>query len=262
LETFKFGLDQLPKYNEEQLKSLKESIAETPGHFIFRRLRDPAFNTSGYNYNQSAHAVVSALLDIASKKIQVDHPYSNKQLEQIIQKVKFFPLPKTVVPLTVYKEEMVQDTPDGKPYASKQLVQEKNTKERAIVRMRVPRIKVEEEQAEIDDNGEEYKHKVEKMQEIEIEDKVYIIPAVVGVRDYTIYSFNQSAPRAFRRDVFNLIRKQMPEFFEGRNPEEDFDEFAKISEEIYDDIENKFIAENVDEEKMPLFDFEINVNQD
>jgi hypothetical protein len=47
-------------------------------------LRDPAFNSSGYNYSHSALAVVSALVDIASKKIQVDHPYSNKQLEQII----------------------------------------------------------------------------------------------------------------------------------------------------------------------------------
>lgn len=85
---------------------------------------------------------------------------------------------------------------------------------------------------------------------------------MVGVRDYTIYAINQSAPRAFRRDVFNLMRKQMPEFFEGRNPDEDFDEFAKISEEIHEGIENKFIEENVDEEKMPLFDFEININQD
>lgn len=66
--------------------------------------------------------IISALLDIASKKIQVDHPYSNKQLEQIIQKVKFTPLPKNIVPLTIYKEEMIQDTPDGKPYPSKQLV--------------------------------------------------------------------------------------------------------------------------------------------
>ena len=176
--------------------------------------------------------------------------------------MKFTPLPKNIVPLTIYKEEMIQDTPDGKPYPSKSLVQEKNTKERAIVRMRIPRTKIEEDYTEVNDNGEEVKKKVERFQEIDIEDKVFVIPAVVGVRDYTIYAFNQSAPRAFRRDVFNLIRKQMPEFFDGRNADDDFDEFAKISEEIYDDIENKFIAENVDEEKMPLFDFEINVNAD
>ena len=69
LETFKFGMDQLPKYNEDQLKQLKESIAETPGHFIFQRLRDPAFNSTGYDYNRAALAIVSGLLDIASKKI-------------------------------------------------------------------------------------------------------------------------------------------------------------------------------------------------
>jgi hypothetical protein len=28
LETLKFGLDQLPKYNEDKLKQLKESISE------------------------------------------------------------------------------------------------------------------------------------------------------------------------------------------------------------------------------------------
>lgn len=47
---------------------------------------------------------------------------------------------------------MVQDTPEGKPYVTKHLVQEKNTKERAIVRMRIPRVKVEEEQIELDEN--------------------------------------------------------------------------------------------------------------
>lgn len=66
--------------------------------------------------------------------------------------MKFTPLPKNIVPLTIYKEEMVQDTPEGKPYVTKHLVQEKNTKERAIVRMRIPRVKVEEEQIELDEN--------------------------------------------------------------------------------------------------------------
>ncbi len=86
-------------------------------------------------------------------------------------------------------------------------MQEKNTKERAIVRMRIPRTKIEEDCMEVDDNGEEVKKKVERFQEIDIEDKVFVIPAVVGTRDYTIYALNQSAPRAFRRDIFNLIRK-------------------------------------------------------
>ena len=60
--------------------------------------------------------------------------------------------------------------------------------------MRIPRTKIEEDYTEVDDNGEEVKKKVERFQEIDIEDKVFVIPAVVGVRDYTIYAFNQSAP--------------------------------------------------------------------
>jgi hypothetical protein len=36
--------------------------------------------------------------------------------------VKFTPLSKNIVPLTVYKEEMVQDTPEGKPYKTRHLV--------------------------------------------------------------------------------------------------------------------------------------------
>jgi hypothetical protein len=170
---------------------LKDSISETPGHFIFSRLRDSGFNTHNYDYKRACYVIISSLLDIASKKIQVDHPYSNKQLEQIIQKVKFVPVPKNLVPLNVYKEEMVQDTPDGQPYLSRHIVQEKNTKERAIVRMRIPRKLVKEEVTEIDETtGEEVKKVVERHQEVEIEDKVYLIPAMVGVRDYTIYSFN------------------------------------------------------------------------
>ncbi len=74
--------------------------------------------------------------------------------------------------------------------------------------MRIPRKLIKEEYTEVDEaTGEEVKKTVERHQEVEIEDKVYLIPAMVGGRDYTIYSFNQSAPRAFRRDVFNLIRR-------------------------------------------------------
>jgi hypothetical protein len=56
--------------------------------------------------------------------------------------------------------------------------------------MRIPRTKIEEDYIEVDDNGEEVKKKQERLVEIEIEDKVFVIPAVVGTRDYTIYAFN------------------------------------------------------------------------
>lgn len=90
MESFKYGIDQLPKWKDDELRQLKESISEHHGHFIFRLLKDPRYNPAGYDYFKAANVVISAMVDIASKKIQGEHPFSNKQLEQIIQKIKFF----------------------------------------------------------------------------------------------------------------------------------------------------------------------------
>jgi hypothetical protein len=106
-DNFKYGLDQLPKWKDDELRQLKESISENHGHFIFRLLKDPRYNKYGFDYNKAAHSIISSMVDIASKKIQGEHPFSNKQLEQIIQKIKFFQIPKDLQPLTIYKEELV-----------------------------------------------------------------------------------------------------------------------------------------------------------
>jgi hypothetical protein len=81
-ETFKYGLDQqLNKWKDDELRQFKESISEHNGHFIFRLLKDPKFNKSGYDYHKAAHVFISAMVDIASKKINGEHPFSNKQLD-------------------------------------------------------------------------------------------------------------------------------------------------------------------------------------
>jgi hypothetical protein len=221
-ENFKYGLDQLPKWKEDELRQLKESVTENHGHFIFKLFKDPRYNKSGFDYHKASQAVISAMVDIGSKKIQGEHPFSNKQLEQIIQKIKFYPIPKDLHPLTIYKEELVQDTHDGEAYISRHVATEKNTKERAIVRCRIPMRKVEEEFIEIDEaTGDEVKRKVERQIEEEIEDKVQLIPSMVAGKDYTIYAFNQPAPRNYRREVYSLIRKHFADFFDGRDANSD-----------------------------------------
>ena len=200
------------------------------------------------------------MVDIASKKIQGEHPFSNKQLEQIIQKIKFFLIPKDLQPLTIYKEELVQDSHDGEAYMSKHVAVEKNTKERAIVRCRIPMKKVEEEFVEVDEaTGEEIKRKVERMVEEEIDDRVQLIPSMVAGKDYTIYALNQPAPRNYRREIYSLMRKHFADFFDGRDATADQTEFEKRSEEIYEQIEAAFIEDNKDDEKLPLFDFDEDV---
>jgi len=157
-------------------------------------------------------------------------------------------VPKTVVNDHVFKEELQQESPEAKPHLVRTLVQEKNTTERAIVRMRVPRKKVEV-------NGEEH------LQEIEMDDRVYVFPAQVFGKDYTLYTFNQYVPRAFRRDIFNVVKKIYGEqYFEGRDANKDLETFTRRTEELQELFEKRFIDEIYDEEKMPIFDFEININ--
>lgn len=144
LESFKFSLEQLPKLNEDQLRQLKDCMFEHPGHFILKKLQQPQFNNGIVDYEKIGKTIISALVDIAAKKLPSDLPFSNKQLDQIIQKVKFVPVPKTVVDVPVFKEEVV-DASAQPPKTVRTLVQDKNTNERAIVRIRVPRRRIEEE---------------------------------------------------------------------------------------------------------------------
>ena len=120
--------------------------------------------------------------------------------------------------------------------------------------------KVEEEFVEVDEaTGEEVKRKVERLVEEEIDDRVQLIPAMVAGKDYTIYAFNQPAPRNYRREIFNMMRKHFADFFDGRDANADQADFEKHSEEIYEQIESAFIEDNKDDEKMPLFDFDEDV---
>lgn len=123
--------------------------------------------------------------------------------------------------------------------------------------MKIPKKRIEEEFTEVDETGQEVKKRVERWIELETEDKAMLVPAKVGSKDYTIYYLNQACPRAFRKEIFNAMRKHFADFFDGRNADHDLDEFSKHSDEIYEAIEHAFLEENVDEEKMPLFDFDL-----
>ena len=210
-------------------------------------------------YEQYAQHLISVIIDIAAKKLPSDLPYSNKQLDQIIQKIKFVPIPKNIVDEDVYKEEQVDV--DGETQTVKVLVQQKTTNERAIVRLRIPKKRIEEDYVEVDEaTGAEVHKKHERLVEMEQDDKVLIFPALLAQKDYSIYSFNQNAPRAHRRDFFNAIKRTFAENFEGRDAQKDYDHFVRHGEEIYEKVERKFIEENYHEEKMPVIDFEINLN--
>lgn len=81
LDSFKFSLEQLPKLNEEQAKQLKDCMFEHPGHFILKKLLKPEFNQGAVPYDTIGRSLLSALVDIACKKLPADLPFSNKQVD-------------------------------------------------------------------------------------------------------------------------------------------------------------------------------------
>jgi hypothetical protein len=94
-----------------------------------------------------------------------------------------------------------------------------------------------------------------------MDDRVYVFPSQVFGKDYTLYTFNQYAPRAFRRDIFHAVKKVFGEtYFEGRDATKDLEALARRTDELQELFEQRFIDEIHDDEKMPLFDFEININ--
>lgn len=166
--------------------------------------------------------------------------------------MKLVPVPKNVINETVYKEETV----DGQVVRT--VVAEKNTNERAIVRIRVPRKHVEEN---VVDEATGAHHKVERFVEIDQDDRVLVHPAQIVNRDYTIYAFNQNAPRVQRREFFAALKKTFAEHFEGRDAAHDQELFNRRTEQVYERLEKQFIDEIFHEEKMPIIDFDVNVNE-
>lgn len=109
LESFKVGLDALHKLNEDQLKQVKESMVENPGHFILKRLQTAKFNQGVLDYKKVASALINTIVDITAKKVPADLPYSTKQLDQLVQKVKFIAVPKNIIQENIYDDVNEED---------------------------------------------------------------------------------------------------------------------------------------------------------
>lgn len=53
----------------------------------------------------------------------------------------------------------------------------------------------------------------------------------------------------------------MGEYFDNKDPAKDIDPLIKMCEEISEQLENNYIQIIYDEDTMPLFDFDINLNE-
>lgn len=100
----------------------------------------------------------------------------------------------------------------------KNSVSKSNLDEKAIVRLRIPFKKVEEEEEYVDpETGLQQKMVITKEVELEIDDRALLIQARMDALPFSIYVINQAVPRQHRREIFNYIRKNFAEYLEGRD---------------------------------------------
>jgi hypothetical protein len=139
IESFKVGLNELHKINEEQLKQLKESLVNEPGHEIYETLRDEP--QEGFSFD-ILRDLLHAIVDVLSKKLPQDVNFNPQKLEQLTHKIKLIPIPKTVIVHTGVKTITRTNTKGNQSF--EEVHQEKNTGEKAVVRIRIPRKKADE----------------------------------------------------------------------------------------------------------------------
>ena len=105
-------------------------------------------------------------------------------------------------------------------------------------------------------------HKVKKLVEIDYDDKTLALNCRLDTLPYSIWVINQAAPRTHRKEFITYLRKNYPEFFDGKDIQKECESITKKTEELADLLEQKFIEASFLEENLPCFDFDPNLNED
>ena len=71
---------------------------------------------------------------------------------------------------------------------------------------------------------------------------------------------NEYVPRTHRREVFNYLKKNFAEYFDGKDIQKETDEMAKKADLIAQGIDQAFITAVSHPDERPEFSFEINLN--
>jgi hypothetical protein len=117
-------------------------MINNPGHDIFNHLRDhtrfPFFQADLFR------DICNFFVEILTKKLSQEVNFNAQKLDQVAHKIKLAPTPKNLIPEDVVRKvEKVSE--DGKITLVDETVAFRNTGERAIVRLRIPRKMVENE---------------------------------------------------------------------------------------------------------------------
>ena len=82
--------------------------------------------------------VLTIILDILTKKLPTEVNFNAIKLDAAAHKIKLVPIPKTIVLEPFERVEPIVTDPPTNPPEMKKVLVERNTAERAIVRIRIP----------------------------------------------------------------------------------------------------------------------------
>lgn len=72
---------------------------------------------------------------------------------------------------------------------------------------------------------------------------------------------NDYVPRTHRREIFNYLKKNFAEYFDGKDIQKETDEMSRKADQIAADIDQAFINAISHPDEKPEFSFEINLNE-
>ena len=61
--------------------------------------------------------------------------------------------------------------------------------------------------------------------------------------------------------MVNYLKKTYADHFEGKDIQKEGEAILKVADDMAEHIENKYIENNCNDETLPCFDFEINLNE-
>lgn len=99
------------------------------------------------------------------------------------------------------------------------------------------------------------------MHEIEIEDRALAVPARFDNVPFSIFVINEAVPKWHRREMAAYLKKTFADHFDGKDIQKECDAILKAADVMAEQIENTYIATKCNDEILPCFDFEINLNE-
>lgn len=112
------------------------------GHKIYNILRNKKEFMPEFNY-EMLEDLITIIVDIICKKIPSEININPNKLDMIVNKIKLVPIPRDIVEFNMeYKQtNILEDMTE----VEETRVVEKNTGERALVRIRIPQKKIVED---------------------------------------------------------------------------------------------------------------------